>query len=51
MAPNVEAELRRLLSGQERVPMRRLLDDLKRFCQGAGQRAPSRASVYLLMDS
>jgi hypothetical protein len=44
--PRVEKELRRLLRGQERPPMRDVRAKLGRFCQRHRLRLPSRATIY-----
>lgn len=39
------------LSGQERPPMAALLERIERRCVAIGEKAPSRATVYKLMES
>jgi hypothetical protein len=48
--PGVVSFLGRLLGGQERPPMSEILDALAAHCRSVGERTPSRATVYALMN-
>lgn len=50
LAPEILEELRRLLGGQERPPMKLLLSSISRFAEEHELRPPSRATIYELMN-
>jgi len=45
----VLAKLEELLQGQERPPVRSILEHLRRHCEAHGLRTPARATVYQVM--
>ena len=49
LALELETELERLLRGQERPPVRVLMERLGRYCRANGLNRPARATVYKAM--
>lgn len=49
--PEVAAELRAALLGQERPPMATVLERLQTFCKSRNLRPPARATVYEWMEN
>ncbi len=51
LAPEVQAELSRLLLGLERPPMTAVLRQLRQHCAERGLRPPARATLYAALDT
>ena len=49
LAPELQAELERLLRGQERPPVRRISSRLEELCTEHGLDVPARATIYQAM--
>ena len=49
LAPELQAELERLLTGRERPPVRVISGRLERFCRERGCGVPARATIYQAM--